>query len=111
MERKSTRAGTAGWVAVHLALVAAGCVAWGWLDYQYVTNYWTPDEMLAAAEWIPMALAASAMLFNLRALRKHRPVVHLLGSFGAAVAVVALWWAIIAAAGGWFHAAIGGTPG
>lgn len=111
MEGKSSSAHRAAWVSVHLALVAAGCAWWGWLDYQYVTNFWTPDEMLSAAEWIPMALAASAMLFNLWALRARRPAVHLGGSFASAVAVVGIWWAIIAVAGGWFHAAIGGTPG
>ena len=111
MNAQSRTARRARWLGVHALLVAAGCIVWGWLDYRYVTENWAPAQMLSAAEWIPLGLAASAMTFNLWALRAMRPAVHLLGSFAASLAVVALWWAIVALAGGWFHTAIGGLPG
>lgn len=111
MKSRSRFASPAGWVGVHLLLVLAALIAWGWLDYRYVNENWAPAEMLAAAEWIPLALAATAMVFNLWALREKRPALHVIGSFVASLASVAVWWAIVALAGGWFHSAIGGTPG
>jgi len=110
MNRHRARTRSGAWVAAHLLLVAAGCAWWGWLDWRYVNEFWAPGEMQAAAEWIPLGLAGAAMAFNLWALRHRRPAVHLFGSAGAALLIVALWWGIVALTGGWFHSAIGGTP-
>lgn len=111
MTESPSRAGVLLWLFANLALVAAACAWWGWLDWQYVTRYWTAGEMRAAAEPVPLALAAAAMLLNLWLLRRRSAAVHIGGSLAAAMAAVALWWGLIAVAGGWFHAAIGGTPG
>lgn len=111
MNERSKSTQRIAWLGANLMIVAAGCIAWGWLDYRYVTENWTPAEMMGAAEWIPFGLTVAGMLFNFWALRARRAGVQLAGSLAASVAVVAVWWGIVALAGGWFHAAIGGTPG
>jgi hypothetical protein len=111
MEERSKAAHRVAWLGANLTIVAVGCAAWGWLDYRYVTENWTPAEMMSAAEWIPFGLTVAAMIFNFWALRARRPAVQAAGSVAASVAVVAVWWGVIALAGGWFHAAIGGIPG
>ena len=111
MESRSNTGRRLGWLGIHLLLVAAGCLVWGWLDYRYVTEDWTPQQMISAAEWIPLGLATIAMCFNLWALGDMRPAVHVLGSLAASLAAVAIWWAVVALTGGWFHTAIGGAPG
>jgi len=99
------------WAAANLVLLLCACAAWGWLDYLYVTQFWTPDEMRAATDWLMLGIIAASMLVNLWLLRKRSLAVHLLGALAASLAVTALWWMAIALAGNAFHIAIGGTAG
>lgn len=101
--------GVAVWATVNLALLFLAVVAWGWLDHRYVAQFWTPDEMRQATDWLTLGIAAIVMSTNLWLLRKYSIANHLLGALGSAVAITALWWAIVALAGNAFHTAIGGT--
>lgn len=111
MKRYRRSPGPLGWAIFNLVLLVLGCVAWGWLDYRYVTQFWTPEEMRAATDWLMLAIIAGSMLANLWLLRKRSLVVHLLGALASALAVTVLWWLAITLAGSAFHAAIGGTVG
>lgn len=99
------------WAIVNLVLLVCACAAWGWMDYLYVTQFWTPEEMREATDWLMLGIIAASMLVNLWLLRKKRMAVHLLGALAAALAVTALWWMALVLAGNSFHAAIGGTVG
>lgn len=103
--------GLLAWAVTNLALLILACLVWGWLDYRYVTQFWTPEEMRRATEWLLPAVAAVAMLANLRLLRKRGTATHLLGALASALAVTALWWLAVALGGNAFHAAIGGSVG
>lgn len=103
-------AGVVAWSAVNLAMLILALLAWGWLDYRYIHEYWTPEEMRQATEWLLPAIASLAMLVNLWLLRRHGTALHLVGALGSATAITALWWAIILLAGDSFHTALGGTP-
>jgi hypothetical protein len=111
MNGPSRSPGTLAWAVTNIALLLLACLTWGWLDYLYVTQFWTPDEMRAATDWLMLGIIAASMLVNLWLLRKGSLAVHLLGALGAALAVTALWWMAIVLAGNAFHAAIGGTAG
>ncbi|MGM0658065.1 MAG: hypothetical protein ACQET0_05770 [Pseudomonadota bacterium] len=111
MKRRSRSPGLPAWAISNLAVLVLGCVAWGWLDYRYVTQFWSPGEMRAATDWLMLAIIAASMVVNLWLLRKRSLVVHLLGALAAALAVTALWWLALTLAGGAFHAAIGGSAG
>ena len=111
MTDMKTRPSMPAWPAANVALLVCACVAWGWMDYLYVTQFWAPEEMRAATDWLMLGIIAASMLVNLWLLRKRSLVVHLLGALAASLAVTTLWWLAIALAGSAFHAAIGGTSG
>lgn len=102
--------GVVAWSAVNLALLILALLAWGWLDYRYIHEYWTPGEMRQATGWLMPGIAAVVMAANLWLLRKYSSATHLIAALASAIAITALWWAIILLAGNLFHAAIGGTP-
>ena len=110
MTIKQIRPSIATWFTANLALVILGLLAWGWLDYRYIHEYWTPGEMRATTDWLMLGIIAGSMLVNLWLLRKRNLVVHLAGALASALAVTALWWLAIALAGNAFHTAVGGTP-
>ncbi|MDT8450045.1 MAG: hypothetical protein RQ847_07700 [Wenzhouxiangellaceae bacterium] len=98
------------WLLVNLALVVLACLAWGWLDWRYVTGYWTAAEMAHADDGLWLAIPILALLANLWLLRRQPAVLHLSGALASAFAVTAAWWLIIRLAAEPFHLAIGGTP-
>lgn len=100
----------ARWLLVNLALVVLGCLAWGWLDWRYVTGYWTTAEMARADDGLWLAVPVAALLANLWLLRRSPVVLHLSGALASAFAATAAWWLIIRLAAEPFHLAIGGTP-
>lgn len=110
MTGPSRTPGALAWALSNLAILVLACLAWGWLDYRYVTQFWTPDEMRETTDWLMLGIVAGSMLANLWLLRKRSLPLHLLGALASALAVTALWWAIILLAGNAFHTAIGGTP-
>ena len=81
------------------------------MDYLYVSQFWTPEEMRAATDWLMLGIIAATMVVNLWLLRKRDLVVHLLGALASALAVTTLWWLAITLAGNAFHVAIGGDVG
>ena len=99
------------WLTVNLALVILGLLAWGWLDYRYVHEYWTPGEMRETTDWLMLGIIAGSMLANLWLLRKRHVVTHVLGALATSLAVTTLWWLAIMLAGNAFHVAIGGDFG
>lgn len=109
MTDTETRPSKTAWAAANLVLLLCACAAWGWIDYLYVTQFWTPEEMRVATDWLMLGIIAASMLVNLWLLRKKRIAAHLLGALAASLAVTALWWMMIALFGNGFHAAIGGT--
>src|SRR6056297_2906320 len=111
MNKSVRSSGQLAWALYNLALLALALLAWGWLDYRYVTRFWTPEEMRLATDWLMLGIIAASMLMNLWLLRKRSLSVHLLGALAAALAVTTLWWMAVALAGNAFHAAIGGTAG
>ena len=111
MTDMKTRPSMPAWAAVNLVLLICACAAWGWMDYLYVTQFWTPEEMRGATDLLMLGIIAASMLVNLWLLRKKRMAVHLLGALAAALTVTALWWLALVLAGEAFHAAIGGTAG
>jgi hypothetical protein len=108
MHEPNNRGTSIRWAVINGLLVAAGIAWWGWLDWQYVTGGWSADEMRSATAPIAPSLTVAAMLANLFVLRRRRALVHVGGALASTVAVLALWWAVIALAGGAFHVAIGG---
>jgi len=107
---KDTNApGVVAWAGINLAILLLALVVWGWLDYRYVAQFWTPDEMRAATDWLMLGVITGSMLANLWLLRKRNLPTHLLGALGSALAVTSLWWLAITLAGSAFHAAIGGN--
>ncbi len=111
MNRSSRSPGLLTWAITNFALLVLGCLAWGWLDYCYIRQYWTPEEMRQATDWLMLGILAFSMAVNLWLLRKQSMAVHLLGALAAALSVAALWWTAIALVGNVFHTAIGGTAG
>jgi len=105
------RPGAGTWAAVNAGLLVLACIAWGWMDYLYVSQFWTPEEMRAATDWLMLGIIAATMVVNLWLLRKRDLVVHLLGALASALAVTTLWWLAITLAGNAFHVAIGGDVG
>ena len=81
------------------------------MDYLYVSQFWKPEEMRMATDWLMLGIIATTMVVNLWLLRTRKTLVQLLGAFGAALVVTALWWLAIALAGNAFHVAIGGDVG
>jgi len=102
--------GVRAWALTNFAILAAACLAWAWLDYRYVTQFWTPGEMREATDWLMLGVIAGSMLVNLWLLRKRNLATHLLGALASSLVVTTLWWLAIMLAGSAFHAAIGGTP-
>lgn len=111
MNRSSRSPGPIAWAVANLVLLVLALIAWAWLDYRYVHDYWTPEEMRRATDWLMFGVVAASMLANLWLLRRLGTAAHLLGALAAALAVTTLWWAAIALFGNAFHAAIGGTVG
>jgi hypothetical protein len=97
------------WALTNLALVAAACLWWGWLDWHYVDRFWTEAELRSAVAPIPVVLASAGMAANLWLLRRQTAALHIAGSLLTAAGAVGLWWGLIAVVGPPFHAAIGGT--
>ena len=110
MPKTNRSPGLLAWAITNLTLLILACLVWGWLDYRYVTQFWTPEEMRETTDWLMLGIIAGAMLANLWLLRKRSLPVHLLGALASALAVTGAWWVILALAGSAFHAAIGGTP-
>ena len=110
MQKTNRSPGILAWALSNLAIIILACIAWGWLDYRYVTRFWTPAEIREATDWLMLGIIAGAMLANLWLLRKRSLPVHLLGALASALAVTTAWWVTLALAGSAFHAAIGGTP-
>jgi len=108
MSNERIRPGLAAQAAFNLGLAILALLAWGWLDYRYIHEHWTPGEMRAATDWLMLGIIAGSMLANLWLLRRQSLLGHTLGAVIGALAVLTLWWVTISLAGNAFHVAIGG---
>lgn len=97
------------WSLASLILLVLGCAAWAFLDWRYVTQLWTPDQMIQANGILAWILPIATLLVQYIVLREQSPGRQTVGALTAAMLVTLAWWILILTVGEWFHLEIGGV--
>lgn len=97
------------WFFASLILLVLGSAAWAFLDWRYVTQLWTPEEMIQANGILAWVLPIGTLFVQYIVLREQTPGRQTLGAMTSAMLVTLAWWMLILTAGEWFHLKIGGV--